>query len=105
MLSRMWANNDYILLVKNLSEIRKLFYLREYDKCLQLINENIAVHEDCPDLWMVKAILLKSNPQTYNYCLIKAKSLLADKICLLTFKPEELKMMKFEMPDNWLLTH
>jgi len=101
----MWTNSDYTQMVKNLSEIRKLFFHREYDRCLQLINENIAIHEDCPDLWMAKAILLKSNPQTYNYCLIKAKSLLADNICLLTFKPEELKMMRFEMPENWLLTH
>jgi len=101
----MWATNNYIQMIKNLSEIRKLFYQGEYNKCLQLVNEGIAIHEDCPDLWMVKAILLRSNPQTYNYCLIRARSLLADNICLLTFKPEELKAMRFEMPENWLLTH
>lgn len=101
----MWATNGYITLIENLCEIKRLFDNGDRDGCLKLVDMGISEYENCPDLWIVKAILARSNPQLHNYCVMKAKSLLSQNINLLIFRMDDLKNMKCDMPDSWFLNH
>jgi hypothetical protein len=99
----MWATDKYITLLESLCEIKRLFDNEDRSECLRLVENNIDENENCPDLWIVKAILVRSNPQLHNYCVMKARSLLSQNINLLIFKTDDLKNLKCDMPDNWFL--
>lgn len=95
----MLTSETYLEFLNELLGLKSLLEKGHHNECMNKVNALMNCDVNCPDLWIMKAMLMRSDEKMYNFCLMKARSLVRQNVKLIIFTDSELNCLKLEKHD------